>query len=467
MKNDDSKKVEINEELSNHEQNLQDTIVEKIMEEENEINKSKPKIIDKKNKTYKRTKMSNFVLKLSHFYGPMPFWKLMLITSGLAIIFGVIGVFLVKNPGIYNFGLAAFGQAIAKLTVVLLRDVEAINSSISNIIDHALFWIMYLILSIPIFVFGWKKLGKKFTLLTLLFLVVSSLVSFGLGQVPGVNKLYIIGDFNHPEISKNLKDYMISKHWNGKDMWSQIPLDWNKSGGNIIAQILLAVVYGVMLAYFFAIIAIIGGSAGVTGIIGEYYSVYKQKNFGAINAYINLIIILASVVIGNYLPASLLLNDIKSLDINSLPVELTSSLSASQISDLKEEIGYLKHLTWQPSLYFSPNFISTYICNIVFSIYLDKLFPRYKMVQCKIYTHHVEEIKDKLNEDEKSMNSFSITEGIGGFSGKALSIITSIALYNHVPRLIYKVRQVDPKAFIAINNITNVDGNIYIPQNKK
>jgi len=63
----------------------------------------------------------------------------MLITCGLAIIFGIIGVFLVKNPGIYNFGLAAFGQAIAKLTVVLLRKVKAITPNISNIIDHALF----------------------------------------------------------------------------------------------------------------------------------------------------------------------------------------------------------------------------------------------------------------------------------------------------------------------------------------
>ncbi len=423
----------------------------------NENITTRPRLVSKKNVNYKYTKMSNFILKLSRFYGPMPFWKLMLITCGLAIIFGIIGVFLVKNPGIYNFGLAAFGQAIAKLTVVLLRKVKAITPNISNIIDHALFWIMYLVLSIPIFWFGWKKLGKKFTLLTLLFLVVSSFVSFGLGQIPGVNKLYLIGDFNHPEISQNLKNHMIDKHWNGKDMWSQIPLDWNKSGGNIIAQILLAVVYGVLLAYFFAIIAIIGGSAGVTGIIGEYYSVYKQKNFGAINAYINLIIILASVVVGNYLPSSLLLNDIKSLNLKNLPTELTN---------LKEEVEYLQKLTWQPSLYFSPNFVSTYICNVVFSIYLDKLFPRYKIVQCKIYTHHLEEIKNELNEDEKSMNSFSITEGVGGYSGRPLSIISSITLYNQIPRLIYKVRKVDPKAFIAINNITNVDGNIYIPQSK-
>uniref|UniRef100_UPI000480F26A DUF2179 domain-containing protein n=1 Tax=Mycoplasma elephantis TaxID=114882 RepID=UPI000480F26A len=427
---------------------------------------------------YLKTRMSNFVLKLSHFYGLMPSWKLMLITSGLAVAFGIIGVFLVKNPGIYNFGLAAIGQAISKLVIVLLRTNKSINVEISNLIDHALFWIMYLILSIPIFIFGWKKIGKKFTLLTIIFLIVSSLVSFGIGQIPGVNKLYIIGNFSHTEINENLKNYMIYEKWNNVDLWALIPLDWNKSGGNIIAQIILSIVYGVILAYFFAIIAIIGGSAGVTGIIGEYYSIFKQKNFGAINAYINLFIILGSVIIGNYLPASLLLKDIGSLPTDVKEIKnifeqyqssfgLNLNLSDSNYFEISKDIKYLKELSWKPSLYFSPNFVSTYICNIIFSILLDKLFPRYKLIQCKIYTHHTKEIKEKFNTDEKIVYSFSITKGTGGFSGRELDIITSITLYNHVPRIIYKVRQVDPKAFIAINNITNIDGSIYLPRSKR
>ncbi|MGV2392486.1 UNVERIFIED_CONTAM: hypothetical protein O8I53_05635 [Campylobacter lari] len=56
-----------------------------------------------------------------------------------------------------------------------------------------------------------------------------------------------------------------------------------------------------------------GGSAGVTGIIGEYLSVYKQKDFGTMNGYINIIIIVISVLIGTYIPASLISQDFEAL----------------------------------------------------------------------------------------------------------------------------------------------------------
>lgn len=50
-----------------------------------------------------------------------------------------------------------------------------------NVIDYLFFWILYLVLSISIFVFGWKKLGKVYILLLFEFLVLSSLVLVGLG----------------------------------------------------------------------------------------------------------------------------------------------------------------------------------------------------------------------------------------------------------------------------------------------
>lgn len=52
---------------------------------------------------------------------------------------------------------------------------------IMNVIDYLFFWILYLVLSILIFVFGWKKLGKVYILLLFEFLVLSSLVLVGLG----------------------------------------------------------------------------------------------------------------------------------------------------------------------------------------------------------------------------------------------------------------------------------------------
>ncbi|WP_084273860.1 DUF2179 domain-containing protein [Mycoplasma simbae] len=426
------------------------------------------KTVKRKNTEYRYTKMSNFVLRLSRFYAPMPMWKLAAITSGLAVIFGVISVFFVKNPGIYNFGAAAFGQSTARLTNVLLRDNVNITPEIYNVIDHALFWILYIVLSTPVFIFGWKKAGKVFTLLTLLFLGISSLVSFGIGQIPGSGKLYIIGNFEHNTIPAELKSYITTNYWGNKSqMWSLIPLDWNDAG-NVIAQMIFGVVYGILLAYFFAVIAIIGGSAGVTGIIGEYMSVVKRKNFGTMNGYINLGILTVAVLVGSYLPGSLLIDAIASNGVEQWKL-LAQNIAPDDIykqGKIIETLSQLKSLAWSPSMYFSPNLVSTLISNFVFVYSLNKLFPRFKVVQCKVYSPHMSAIKAAIIGDQKTINSFTITVGEGGYSGSKTKVLSSITLYKQVPRLIKKIRAVDKNALITISNVASVDGRLYLPNNK-
>ncbi|KKB26743.1 hypothetical protein MM26B8_04490 [Mycoplasmopsis meleagridis] len=426
-------------------------------------------IIKKKNTKYRYTKLSNFVLKFSRFYAPMPIYKIALFTAFFAIIFGVVGIFFVKNPGIYNFGLAAIGQAISRLTNVLLRSNPEITVTIYNIIDQALFWILYLILSIPIFWFGLKKVGKTYTWLTLEFLVISSLVSFALGQIPNIGNVNIFGDFTTASLSDNFKNAIAQDLWYGKTLiWQLIPLQWN-DGGAIVAQIIFAVVYGIILAFFFAIIAIMGGGAGVTGIIGEYMSTVKHKNFGTINSYINIVIMIISVLIGTYIAGSLVLNDLSKLvdnynknGLNSLPENIRNAFSSSNLDGLTK----LAKNEWNTTLYFSPNMISTFICNFVFAAALNSLFPRYKVIQLKIFSPHMSAIRKVIVEDKKTINSFTISKGIGGYSGHEMKVLTAITLYKQVPRLIKKIRQIDQNSLITINNIAAVDGNIYIPESK-
>ncbi|QSF13603.1 DUF2179 domain-containing protein [Mycoplasma sp. Mirounga ES2805-ORL] len=449
-------------EVSNIEQNdlkLKPEIDIFTKEDQDEIKK----VIKKQNTKYKYTKLSNFVLKMSRLYAPMPIWKISLITSLLAVFFGVISFFFVKNTGIYNFGLAAFGQSISRLTNVYLRHNPDITIWAYNIIDNLLFWILYLVLSIPIFIFGWKKVGKIFTLLTIEFLVISSLVSFGIGQIPGANDIYIIGNFNHSNISEMSKQVISNELWAGKnDLWQLIPLTWSE-GGNSLAQVIYAFAYGAMLAVFFAVIAIIGGSAGVTGIIGEYMSVVKHKNFGTINGYINLIIIVISVMVGTWLPGSLLVGDLSTIDENFLTSRGVSAIVAQ--SDI-QVINELAKLKWHTSLYFSPNLISTFISNFVFVAFLNKLFPRYKIVQCKVYSPHMSKIREVIVSDKKTINSFTISKGIGGYSGNKTKVLSAITLYKQVPRLIKNIRKVDENALITISNVSSIDGNLYLPQDK-
>ncbi|WAM05989.1 hypothetical protein OM999_02000 [Mycoplasmopsis cynos] len=137
--------------------------------------------------------------------------------------------------------MAAFGQALARLVVVLFKE-DQVSIALRNLIEQFIFWIAYIILSIPIFIFGYKKIGKTFSNLTVLFLVVSSIVSFSIGLIPGANDIYLIGDFSNQSVRQALSPFK-------QKLSSIIPLLWN-DGGNIIALFIYAIVYGYLLVNF-------------------------------------------------------------------------------------------------------------------------------------------------------------------------------------------------------------------------
>ncbi|MFV8470001.1 YitT family protein [Mycoplasma sp. 654] len=467
--------------------------------------------IQKRNTLYKRTRMSNFGLKLNRFYSQMPMWKIVTITIVTAIFFGVISVFFVKNVGIYNFGLAAFGQSAAKIIVVNLKQSQ-VSETVRNLIDQFVFWVAYIILSIPIFVFGYKKVGKLFTNITILFLAVSSLVSFSIGLIPGANSVYIIGDYSNVHVKNFLSDYK-------KSLSSIIPMQWTGAdAGNTIALMLYSIIYGYMLAYIFAIIQIIGGTAGVTGVIGEWYANAKQKSFGAISGYMNIIIVFIAVAIGSWLPGSLLLQDAKtnmteaqktwaaSLTTIQSNAEITTAealktsvseaakningINLTNFNEFKnidwnaafsnkaDLVNYLSlskdfaaaselfNKAWSFELYLSPNFIATILVNVVYIMILDKLYPKFKLVRVQIFTKNADLIRNIINNDNKIVTGMTIFPAKGGYKGEDLQVITSIALFRHVLRIIKDVRKCDENAFISVSEIKSIDGNIYLPEDK-
>ncbi|MGV2392487.1 UNVERIFIED_CONTAM: DUF2179 domain-containing protein [Campylobacter lari] len=83
-----------------------------------------------------------------------------------------------------------------------------------------------------------------------------------------------------------------------------------------------------------------------------------------------------------------------------------------------------------------------------------------------MYTHHLDEIRDLIVNDKRTVNNFTVTTGEGGYSRNKLQILSSITLYRQVPRLIKKIRTVDQNALITISNVASVDGKIYIPEHK-
>ncbi|WAM06267.1 hypothetical protein ONA23_04575 [Mycoplasmopsis cynos] len=133
----------------------------------------------------------------------------------------------------------------------------------------------------------------------------------------------------------------------------------------------------------FAIIQIIGGTAGVTGIIGEWYANEKQKSFGTISGYMNIIIVLIGVLVGSWF----------------LVQYYFQKANSSNASDSLKEVT---KNAWSFGIYLSPNFVATVLTNVIYIIALNKLYPKFKLVRVEIFSlNKSSEISTIIAQDKK------------------------------------------------------------------
>ncbi|MDJ1646391.1 DUF2179 domain-containing protein [Mycoplasma phocimorsus] len=407
------------------------------------------KAILRLNTKYKRNYISNFALKLSFLYKPRKLWFILFISTILGIIYGTTRVFLVGSTGIYDFGIAAIGQGIAKLTMALLWNSNInITPDQLRILYEILFWSLYIIISIPLFILSYKKLGKEFTFISVVFLVIGTLVANSIGIF--LNKYGLSNWLPFGEISKVGNSSLSTP----SKVLSILPITWS-DGGETILMVVYAILYGLVLAISFAIIGILGGTAGVSGIIGEIYSRAKHKSFAQIAGYMNFAIMIVSIFIGSYLAGNILLSKVNSMGLNET---------------LLYESGLLKYTSiplWtRADMYFSPNFFATFVSNFVFTVFLNKLYPRYKFVRVEIISKEIEQIKKAILEDERSFNQMVFYDVKAGYSQQDYKMTISITLFTHVPRMIKRIHKLDPNAFINVQHIRNVQGFVYVPEGK-
>lgn len=171
----------------------------------------------------------------------------------LSIILGsllyVMGINLFLEPlNLYTTGLMGFSQITNTFVSSIIGDVNITSA-------------VYFLLNLPIIIFGYFKVGKKFIIKT--FFTVF-LVSFLQGIVP--NNIVLIDD-------------------------------------NLLSVICSAVISGTGLG----ILLNAGTSTGGTDIIALYFSLVKGKSFGNFNVMINIIIVvLATLVSGDIKVAALI-----------------------------------------------------------------------------------------------------------------------------------------------------------------
>jgi uncharacterized membrane-anchored protein YitT (DUF2179 family) len=98
------------------------------------------------------------------------------IAAIIGIVIGTLIQFLIKNTGLYNSGLSAITQGIARISkTIMLNSSDANIKGLAETMFNVLFWGFYVVLNIPLFIFGYRKIGKTFANLTMLFVIVSNL----------------------------------------------------------------------------------------------------------------------------------------------------------------------------------------------------------------------------------------------------------------------------------------------------
>lgn len=167
----------------------------------------------------------------------------------LGCLIMVIGVNLFLIPiNLFSTGLMGFSQELA-----------ALASHLTGVSDQT--GIIYFILNIPIIVLGWLKVGKKFTIRTLIAVIF---ISFFQIIIPSDNVL--------------------------------------------VADPLLAIITsGLFIGSGIGITLKRGASTGGTDIIVLYISLVKGKSFGVYNLIFNLIVIIGAILITSDLQVAILM----------------------------------------------------------------------------------------------------------------------------------------------------------------
>lgn len=382
----------------------------------------------------KRTNFNFGKYELRHLHAkPIPFAKLYLNKSVpfkyiVATLCGIAFAFLttcfVKNTGAFSYGLSSFLQGIAKLCSYFITQG---TGHYDKMIYSALFWGLLLVGNIPLFIFAWCKVGHRFAMLTLTFLIANSIAGFAFDFIPGIDGWSLFGEttlwcsHENPCWIDVLKDSHIQV------LPFSVPRaladDYHPS--NYVKPILLilsTVTYAFIASFVFAVLFIVGGSTAGTDVISVYLAAEKKKNVGTFFLALNLIMITLASTLGTFIPVCLACPECRSVEF-----------------------------------FFNSNWVGTIISMLIFTTIYKKLYPNARRCKVEVYSKKAKQIRDLLYKNHYVHGS-SLANRIGGYSHKKQQMFITICSATELPMIIDQINSIDKLSTITISNLYAVDG---------
>ncbi len=388
-----------------------------------------------------------------------------LVTTISAVIYSVITFFFVDITGLYSSGTSGLFQGFARLIGTALS-LHGVNQDISNDVYQGLFWGIWFLANIPLILFAWYKVGKRFTKLTLVFVVTATFCGLLLSIPIFINPTNKFNYFflgNPLTMDDNLNKYDVyvlswnyfprgslihflplSNELNGKvdsleafnnmdsQQWDVIDALRTKEGYMDLPRVLSLLGYTALLTLFYPLTIsvnyIIGGCTGGMDIPSIYWSDKARKQLGNTLMILNTITMFIGIILGSYVSAGI-----------STP----------------------NH--WGAEYFFSPNLVLSIIYSIIGYLSVNFYFPKYKQSVIKIYSTKPQLIVNRMNE-LKYPYQLNVYESIQLINGKEFKthIIETVARYIEVPKIIHEIKNVDDEGLLTINMLHGIDGYLFM-----
>ncbi|BAP39543.1 DUF2179 domain-containing protein [Metamycoplasma canadense] len=244
--------------------------------------------------------------------------------------------------------------------------------------------------------------------------------------------------FTHLEQSNEIISYFKNQFFD-KDLFKIVNNIKKYNSSSIVKILENTKIYGVYDGQNWPVLvyAIIGGAAeGFASIIA-----WRQRgSIGGTSVISNYIAYKNKKPVGNvFLTVAICFSSFSTIVIGSL--EYTRNI-----------VGHV----WNRDL-FLVRILGTIAYLLVFSMLVNKFYPKYKKVKIEIYTKRPEIIAEQFKKIGY-VHPFNIFYGVGGFSHNDFGKIETVALFLERETIIEEIKKVDKNAWVTTSNIHGVLG---------
>lgn len=395
--------------------------------------KAQQKSKSKKEVKFILTKFNSTIGWFSVFYSRSDMKWRILIAFIVGLVMSFVSIVMIQNTGVIVSGMSGIFQGIARITKTAVLKGSLLNEESAEVLYTSMFYGFYLVVSIPLIIFSYFKIGKNFTILSSIPVVVSTVVPLLINLIPGTKELFVFGN-TRPEVLKIMASGLSIEKGELNKFGVQILTfvsDVNSNGFFITDgskfgfMFMYTAAAGLLNGLAYSMALAVGGSTGGLDFVSFYYSYKKNKSIGKMLLFFNMGSVLLTSVIGAYIPAII-------ADGNG---------------------SYER--------FFSQNLVSGIIYSILVALVINLLFPKDKAVKITIYSEKAHKIRDYLY--SKNFNhSLTINTTTGGYSMTEKKNIEIICMFIEIPRILREIRYCDIDTLVTITPLKGIEGKLRI-----